>query len=54
MREQRLPVYVMILNNPDFFDEIAEYCVDHFQPVHQIVVDGKPILFIYHLNPEGN
>jgi hypothetical protein len=44
------PVYVMFVTRPGFYDQVAMYCEEELQPVHQIVVDGIPVLKIYWLN----
>ena len=54
MLEQQLPFYVMIVNNPFFYDEISEYAVEKVKPAYQITVDGSPILNIYHMKTSGN
>ncbi len=54
MLEQQQPFYVMIVNNPYFYDEIAEFAVEKMKPAYQITVDGSPILNIYQMKPAGN
>ena len=53
MLEKQQPFYVMIVNNPIFYDEIAEYAVEKIQPAYQITVDGAPILNIYQVKTSG-
>jgi len=54
MLEQQQPFYVMIVNNPFFYDEIAEFAVEKMKPAYQITVDGSRILNIYQMKPAGN
>jgi hypothetical protein len=44
------PVYIMFITRPEFYTELATYCASHLTPVHQIVVDGVPVLVIYRWN----
>lgn len=47
-------VYVMFITRVGFYTPIAKYCVQQMSPVHEILVDGLPILQIYRLtNAKG-
>jgi len=48
----RRPLYVMFVTRPEFYDDIARKCEANLAPVHQILVDGHPILSIYRLQGE--
>lgn len=48
--DQGYPVYVMFITRPDWYDSAAKYSVQNLKPVHQITVDGAPILLIYKLD----
>jgi hypothetical protein len=41
------PVYIMFVTRAGWYDEVAKRCVERLKPVHEIVVDGLPILLIY-------
>jgi len=44
------PVYVMFITRTGWYNEIATYCDQQLHPIHEIVVDGFPILEIYRLS----
>ncbi len=44
-------VYVMFITRTNWYNQLATYCSQRLRPVHQIIVDGAPILQIYRLNP---
>lgn len=46
-------VYVMFITRASFYDDVAEECRRDRQPVHQIVVDGLPVLVIYAIAGTG-
>jgi hypothetical protein len=46
------PVYIMFITRTGWYDEVAKRCVERLTPVHEIVVDGLPILLIYRV-PSG-
>nr|MBC8512674.1 glycosyltransferase family 39 protein [Dehalococcoidia bacterium] len=50
MRLAGHPVYVMFITGINW-SQLATYCSQQLRPVHQIIVDGTPILEIYRLNP---
>ncbi|MDR3575534.1 MAG: glycosyltransferase family 39 protein [Anaerolineaceae bacterium] len=41
------PVYVMFVDRPEFYTNLAKYCTQKLKPVHEIDVDGVPVLWIY-------
>jgi hypothetical protein len=45
------PAYVMFVTRPEFYDEHARDCLARLTPVHEIAVDGHPVLLIYHVRP---
>jgi hypothetical protein len=47
------PVYVMFVDRPEFYTNLARYCTQKLKPVHEIDVDGVPVLWIY-LLPKGS
>jgi hypothetical protein len=47
------PVYVMFITRPDFYDKVAQDCLQNLKPVHQVLVDHVPILLIYRLPPQN-
>ena len=47
------PVYVMFIDRPGFYNNLAQYCTQKLKPVHEIDVDGAPVLWIF-LLPTGS
>lgn len=43
------PVYVMFITRPGFYDDVALDCVQNRTPLHEISVQGVPLLQIYRL-----
>jgi hypothetical protein len=43
------PVYIMFVTRAGWYTDIAKHCVQHLSPIHQVLVDGFPVLQIYHL-----
>jgi len=41
------PVYVMFIDRPGFYTNLARYCTQKLKPVHEIDVDGVPVMWIY-------
>jgi hypothetical protein len=41
------PTYVMFITRESWYDSVTVYCERNLSPVHEIVVDGLPILKIY-------
>ena len=39
-------VYIMMVTRPDFYNSVAETCINDRTPEHQILVEGIPILHI--------
>ncbi len=48
--DQGYPVYVMFITRPGWYNTTANYAALYLKPVHQIAVDGAPILVIYKLD----
>ena len=42
-------VYIMFVTRTGWYTDIAKYCVQNLSPVHQVLVDGFPVLQIYRL-----
>jgi 4-amino-4-deoxy-L-arabinose transferase-like glycosyltransferase len=42
-------VYVMFVTRTGWYTDIAKYCVQNLSPIHQVLVDGFPVLQIYRL-----
>lgn len=53
LMEIPVPVYVMFVTRPGFYDQVAQYCVSELKPVYQIIVDGVSVLQIFRLNEPG-
>jgi hypothetical protein len=52
---QENPVYVMFINRPGYYNNIVErILIGNQKPVFQRIVSGKPILFIYKIEPGIN
>jgi hypothetical protein len=49
LEEMDRPVYVMFITRPGFYDEVALDCVQNRTPLHEIAVQGVPLLQIYRL-----
>lgn len=45
------PVYVMFVTRPEFYTDLARWCVATRQPVHRLEVVGRPILLVFRLGP---
>jgi hypothetical protein len=45
------PTYVMFITRKSWYDPVAAFCEQTLSPVHEITVDGLPILKIYRLPP---
>ncbi len=45
--ETTRPLYVMFITRDKFYDELADYCVNNFDPVYQVMVDRTPVMEIY-------
>jgi hypothetical protein len=43
------PVYVMFITRPGFYDDVARDCVQNRTALHEISVQGMPLLQIYKL-----
>ena len=44
-------VYVMFITRSEFYDAAAKYCIrSNKTPVHQVIVDGVPVMKIYQLS----
>jgi hypothetical protein len=44
------PLYVLLLYRPDAFNDNAKYIISHFVPIHQIAIEGIPLLLVYSIN----
>lgn len=47
LREKRTPTYLMFITRGVAQNSNTNYCVTHEKPVHQIFVDGVPVLMIF-------
>ncbi len=45
------PRYVMFIHRPGYYDALAERVSRERRPVHQIALEGEPILYIYRMAP---
>lgn len=43
------PVYIMFVTRTNWYNHISRYTDENFMPVHEIVIDGTPILKIFRL-----
>jgi len=39
----------MFVTRAGWYTDIAKFCVQHLSPIHQVLVDGFPVLQIYRL-----
>lgn len=45
------PTYIMFVTRKEFYDSAVAFCEQNLLPIHEITVDGLPILKIYRLPP---
>jgi hypothetical protein len=49
IRRTNVPIYVMFINRPAFYDDVAIMCADNLLPVYEINLLGTPLMQIYRI-----